>query len=107
LWINEFISQPIAFQAKKLDGSGRNVTSEEIQRFRGAMGSNIAKGIFFTMTTFTEDAEKEVRTGGRIEIELVDLDRILEICEKHQIGLIKQEIFCPEPSFFELPRFRK
>ncbi len=46
LRINEFVFQPIAFQAKKFDGSGRKVTSEEVQRFRGAIGSHIARGIF-------------------------------------------------------------
>jgi restriction system protein len=78
LRINEFVSQPIAFQAKKFDGSGRKVSSEEIQRFRGAIGGHIAKGIFFTTTTFSEDAKREAKALGKVEIELVDLDRILE-----------------------------
>jgi restriction system protein len=101
LRVNEFVSQPIAFQSKKLDGSGRKVTSEEIQRFRGAMGGHIAKGIFFTTTTFSEDARLEARAPGRVEIELVDLDRILEIREKYLIGLNEQKILVLEPSFFE------
>ena len=105
LRINEFVSQPIAFQSKKFDGSGRKVSSEEIQRFRGAIGGHIAKGIFFTTTTFSEDARREARALGKIEIELVDLDRILEICETYEIGLIEQKILVTEPSFFE--RFRR
>jgi restriction system protein len=105
LRINEFVSQPIAFQSKKFDGSGRKVSSEEIQRFRGAIGGHIAKGIFFTTTTFSEDARREARALGKIEIELVDLDRILEICETYEIGLTEQKILVPEPSFFE--RFRR
>lgn len=105
LRINEFVSQPIAFQAKKFDGSGRKVSSEEIQRFRGAIGGHIAKGIFFTTTTFSEDAKREARALGKVEIELVDLDRILEICETYEIGLTEQKILVTEPSFFE--RFRK
>jgi restriction system protein len=104
LRINEFVSQPIAFQAKKFDGSGRKVSSEEIQRFRGAIGGHIAKGIFFTTTTFSEDAKREAKALGKVEIELVDLDRILEICETYEIGLIEQKILVTEPSFFE--RFR-
>ena len=105
LRINEFVSQPIAFQAKKFDGSGRKVSSEEIQRFRGAIGGHIAKGIFFTTTTFSEDAKREAKALGKIEIELVDLDRILEICETYEIGLTEQKILITEPSFFE--RFRR
>jgi restriction system protein len=105
LRINEFVSQPIAFQAKKFDGSGRKMSSEEIQRFRGAIGGHIAKGILFTTTAFSEDAKREARAGGKVEIELVDLDRILEICETYQIGLIEQKILVTEPSFFE--RFRR
>ncbi|WP_292529768.1 winged helix-turn-helix domain-containing protein [Methylocystis sp.] len=104
LRINEFVSQPIAFQAKKFDGSGRKVSSEEIQRFRGAIGGHIAKGIFFTTTSFSEDAKREAKALGKVEIELVDLDRILEICENYQIGLNEQKILVAEPSFFE--RFR-
>ena len=93
LRINEFVSQPIAFQAKKFDGSGRKVSSEEIQRFRGAIGGHIAKGIFFTTTTFSADAKREAQAPGKIEIELVDLDRILEICETYEIGLVEQKIW--------------
>jgi len=105
LRINEFVSQPIAFQAKKFDGSGRKVSSEEIQRFRGAIGGHIVKGIFFTTTTFSEDAKREAKALGKVEIELVDLDRILEICESYQIGLAEQKILVADPSFFE--RFRR
>ena len=105
LRINEFVSQRIAFQAKKFDISGRKVSSEEIQRFRGAIGGHIAKGIFFTTTTFSEDAKREAKALGKVEIELVDLDRILEICESYEIGLTEQKILVPEPSFFE--RFRR
>jgi restriction system protein len=105
LRINEFVSQSIAFQAKKFDVSGRKVSSDEIQRFRGAIGGHIAKGIFFTTTAFSEDAKREARALGKVEIELVDLDRILEICETYEIGLIEQKILVPEPAFFE--RFRR
>lgn len=105
LRMNEFVTQPIAFQAKKFDGSGRKVSSEEIQRFRGAIGSHIAKGIFFTTTTFTADATNEAKAPGKVEIELVDLDRILEICERQKIGLSEQTILVTDPSFFE--RFRR
>lgn len=104
LRINEFVFQPIAFQAKKFDGSGKKVSSEEIQRFRGAIGGHIAKGIFFTTTTYSEDAKREARAAGKVEIELVNLDRILEICERYQIGLIEQKILVAEPLFFR--RFR-
>ena len=64
-------------------GRGRKVSSEEIQRFRSAIGGRVAKGIFFTTTTFSEDAKREAKVAGKVEIELVDLDRILEICESY------------------------
>lgn len=105
LRVNEFVTMPVAFQSKKFDGSGRKVSSEDIQRFRGAMDGNIAKGIFFTTTTFSDDAKREARRPGKVEVELVDLDRILEICETYLIGLSEQKILVPEPIFFE--RFRR
>ncbi|HUB13345.1 MAG TPA: restriction endonuclease [Acetobacteraceae bacterium] len=107
LRINSFVSLPIAFQAKKHDGSGQKISSQEIQNFRGAIGSHIAKGIFITRTTFTEDARKEAKAPGKIEIELVDLDRIIEICEKHRIGLKMEPILVPVQSCFENPLFHK
>lgn len=101
LRINEFVFQPIAFQAKKFDGSGRKVSSEEVQRFRGAIGSHIARGIFFTTTGFSEDAKIEAKAPGKVEIELVDLERILEICENYQVGLHEQKILVADPKFFD------
>jgi restriction system protein len=105
LRINEFVTMPIAFQAKKLDGSGRRVSAEEIQRFRGAMDASVEKGIFFTTTGFTDDARRQARRAGYKEIELVDLERILSICEAYRIGLSEQTILVPDPIFFE--RFRR
>lgn len=101
LRINEFVSNPIAFQAKKPDGSGRKISSEEIQRFRGAMSGQITKGIFFTTTTFSDDARREAAAPGKIEIELVDLNKILDICEKYEIGIMEQKIWVPDLVFFE------
>ena len=75
--------------------------NHDVSRFRGAIGGHIAKGIFFTTTAFSEDAKREAKAPGKVEIELVDLDRILEICETYQIGLIEQKILVTEPSFFE------
>jgi len=101
LRVNDFVTSAVAFQSKKYDQSGRKVSSEEIQRFRGAMDGNIDKGIFFTTTSFTEDARREAKRPGKVEIEIVDLERILEICEKYQIGLSEQRVLVPEPEFFE------
>jgi restriction system protein len=101
LRVNEFVTMPVAFQSKKYDQSGRKVSPEEIQRFRGAMHGNIAKGIFFTTTSFTEEARREAKSPGKVEVELVDLERILEICERYQIGLSEQQILIPQPEFFE------
>jgi restriction system protein len=67
LRVNDFVTSPIAFQSKKYDQSGRKVSSEEIQRFRGAMDGNIEKGIFFTTTSFTEEARREAKRPGKIE----------------------------------------
>jgi restriction system protein len=104
LRINEFVTVPIAFQAKKLDKSGAKGSSEDIQRFRGAMGRRIEKGIFFTTTTFTEEAKKEAQRADHVVIELVDLERILEICERYRIGLEEEKILVPMIEWFS--RFR-
>lgn len=68
LRINEFVSQPIAFQAKKLDGSGRKVSSEEIQRFRGAIGGHIAKGIFLPRQLFQKTLSAKRRRLERLKL---------------------------------------
>lgn len=105
LRINEFVSQPVAFQAKHY--TGQPVSSDDIHKFRGAMGGHVAKGIFFTTTRFTPPAKIEAHAPGSVEIELVDLDRILEICEKYMIGLNQQVILVPDRAFFGIERFHK
>ena len=54
--------------------------------------------------SYSEDAKSEAKALGKVEIEFVDLDRILEICESYQIGLNEQKILAADPAFFE--RFR-
>lgn len=101
LRINEFVTHIVAFQAKKYDGNGTKIGSSDIQKFRGAIDRSISRGIFFTTTFFTDDAKKEASRPEMLEIELVDIDRILEICEKYMIGLTREEILVPQVEMFE------
>ncbi|MBL4748877.1 MAG: restriction endonuclease [Magnetovibrio sp.] len=95
---NEFVTISIAFQAKRL--TTKKVSSAEVQSFRGAIGGGYEKGVFFTTTSFSSDAKIEARKSGVTEIELIDMDRIIEICEKHMIGLTEQKILVPDLEFF-------
>ena len=45
-------------------------------RLDGPDIDSIFQRVFFTTTTFSEDAKREAKAAGKVEIELVDLDRI-------------------------------
>ncbi|TMQ74972.1 Mrr restriction system protein [Candidatus Accumulibacter phosphatis] len=58
-----------------------------MQSFQGAVG-DAEKGIFFTTGYFTDNARDAARRPGCKPIELIDGDRLIELLEKHEFGLL-------------------
>lgn len=98
LAVNPLVSFNVLFQCKRYDGA---VTPSQVRDFRGAMMGRADKGIIITTGTFTLEAKKESRRDGVPPIELVDGDKLIEMCEQLEFGLIPRKAFTLDEKFFE------
>jgi restriction system protein len=98
LQVNPFVSFNVLFQCKRYQGA---VTPSQVRDFRGAMMGRADKGLIITTGTFTLEAKKEARRDGVPPIELVDGDILVEMFERHELGLIPRRTFDVDEKFFE------
>jgi restriction system protein len=59
------------------------------------------KGLIITTGTFTLEAKKEARRDGVPSIELVDGDTLVEMFERHELGLIPKRTYDVDEKFFD------
>ena len=88
----------VLFQCKRYQGA---VSRAQVGDFRNALMGRAEKGVFLTTGYFTGDAEKEASRDGALHIELVDGDRLVELFQSKQLGLIRRESFEVDHSFFD------
>jgi restriction system protein len=98
LQVNPFVSFNVLFQCKRYQGA---VTPSQVRDFRGAMMGRADKGLIITTGTFTLDAKKEARRDGVPPIELVDGETLVEMFERHELGLIPKRTYEIDENFFE------
>lgn len=98
LEINALVSFKVLFQCKKYKES---VGSSEVRDFRGAMQGRADKGIILTTGRFSKEAKNEAIRDGVPSIELVDGEKLVDMFEKFQLGLIPKTIFDIDTSFFD------
>lgn len=98
LQMNAFVSFKVLFQCKRYAGS---VSPSQVRDFRGAMMGRADKGIILTTGTFTADARKEAVRDGVPPIELVDGEKILDMFEELQLGLMPKKAYDVDLKFFE------
>jgi len=98
LQVNALVSFKVLFQCKRYAGS---VTPSHVRDFRGAMMGRADKGIIITTGSFTSDARKEAVRDGVPPIELVDGEKLLNMLEKLELGLIPQRTFQVDTAFFD------
>ncbi len=98
LELNPFVSFSVLFQCKRYQGS---VSASQIRDFRGAMMGRADKGIIITTGTFTTDAKKEARRDGVPPIELVDGEKLIEMFEKLELGLLPRTTYDIDMKFFK------
>ena len=98
LEVNPFVSFNVLFQSKRYKGA---VSSSQVRDFRGAMQGRADKGIIITTGSFTSDAKKEARRDGAPPIELVDGQKLVEMFEKLNLGVIPKNVYQVDPDFFE------
>jgi restriction system protein len=98
LEVNPFVSFNVLFQSKRYKGS---VTTSQVRDFRGAMQGRADKGIIITTGSFTSDAKKEAKRDGAPPIELVDGEKLVEMFEKLNLGVIPKTVYEVDEEFFK------
>ncbi|WP_373526649.1 restriction endonuclease [Nostoc sp.] len=98
LQVNPFLSFKVLFQCKRYVGS---VSSPQVRDFRGAMMGRADKGIIITTGTFTPDAQKEAVRDGASPLELVHGEKLLDMFENLELGLIPRKTFDVDIHFFK------
>lgn len=97
LEVNPFVSFNVLFQSKRYKGA---VSASQVRDFRGAMQGRADKGIIITTGSFTSDAKKEARRDGAPPIELVDGEKLVEMFEKLNLGVIPKTVYQVDEEFF-------
>lgn len=98
LQVNPFVSFKVLFQCKRYSGS---VSSSQVRDFRGAMMGRADKGIILTTGTFTPDAQKEAVRDGVPPLELVHGEKLLDMFESLELGLIPRKTYDVDLHFFK------
>ncbi len=97
LLINRFVRTKIMFQCKRYDSL---VGPEKIREFRGAIEGKAERGIFLTTGTFTRGAKESAAQDNARTIELVDIDRLLELLIEENLGVRETKALMIEHDFF-------
>jgi restriction system protein len=97
LKVNVFVAFKVLFQCKRYAGV---VSSSVVRDFRGAMQGRADKGIILTTGSFSSDALKEAVRDGVPPIELVDGEKLVELFESKELGLIPRITYDVDPGFF-------
>lgn len=98
LTINRFVRTKVMFQCKRYTGS---VGPEKIRDFRGAIQGRAERGVFLTTATFTRGAREEAGRENATPIELVDIDRLLDLLIEEQLGVRETRALVVDSAFFE------
>lgn len=97
LRVNTLVSFKVLFQCKRYRDT---VTPSQVRDFRGAMMGRADKGIILTTGSFTVDARKEAVRDGVPPIELVDGEKLVDMLEELEIGLVPVKAFRVDEPFF-------
>lgn len=98
LQINPFVSFKVLFQCKRYSGT---VSVSQVRDFRGAMMGRADKGIILTTGTFTSDSQKEAVRDGVPPIELVNGEKLLDMFENLELGLVPRTTYNIDLHFFK------
>lgn len=95
--INGMFSFKVAFQCKRYRGS---VPASDIRDFRGSLTTDIEKALFITTGSFSKAAQDEAITKGKIQIDLIDGETLIDRLAEYRIGLIPITEYEVDEKFF-------
>jgi restriction system protein len=96
---NPFVSMSVFFQCKKYQGT---VPTEKVQAFIGVMETNkrsVEKGLMITTGSFAKAALEIDKANNKLE--LIDGDKLVEMFEKVELGVVAKTVYEPDLTFFE------
>lgn len=96
---NPFVSMSVFFQCKKYQGT---VPTEKVQAFIGVMETNkrsVEKGLMITTGSFAKAALEIDKANNKLE--LIDGDKLVEMFEKVELGVIPKTVYEPDLTFFD------
>jgi len=96
--LNDVVSLNLVFQCKRYK---ETVSPHHVRDFRGAMQGRGEKGLIITTGRFTKESKNEASRDGVTPIELIDGDRLVELFEKHRLGLKPVIVFEIDYEFFK------
>ncbi len=97
-YINDVVSLNIVFQCKRYK---ETVSPHHVRDFRGAMQGRGEKGLIMSTGRFTKEAQNEANRDGVTPIELIDGERLVDLFEKHRLGLKPVMVFEIDHEFFK------
>ncbi|QPN63287.1 restriction endonuclease [Synechococcus sp. CBW1004] len=100
LEINPFVSFKVLFQCKRY-AKGNLVSRAQVGDFRNSMLGRAEKGIIITTSGFSNAAVQEANREGAPQVELVDGDKLVEMFQKVELGVIKRTVYDVDPTYFE------
>jgi restriction system protein len=91
----------ISWQCKRFKDS--KVGSTDVRNFRGSMDGKAIFGMIFTTSHFTDEAIKEAQRTGSIRVELVDVEKLVDVMCENEIGVTRtmQPVYTINDNFFE------
>lgn len=96
-----FLSFRVLFQCKRWRSA---VGARTVRDFRGAMMGRTDKGLIVTTGNFTQDALREARRDGALDIDLIDGEQLMDNLKKLSLGVITEEVVTERitvnPDFF-------
>lgn len=98
LQVSALVSFKVLFQCKRYAGP---VAPSQVRDFRGAMQGRADKGIIVSTGSFSSESKREAVRDGAPPIELVDGEKLVNMIEELQLGLIPIKSFKLDESFFQ------
>lgn len=100
LLLNRFVRSRVMFQCKHYREN--NVGPEKVRDFRGAIQGRAERGILFTTGVFTSEAKQEAARENAVPIELVDLERLIDLMIEEKLGVAEVRALKLDDHFFNV-----
>lgn len=97
--MNGIISMKIAFQCKKYNNT--QIGAKDIRDFRGSLSSDVKYGLFITTSVFTTAAKQEASADGKMHIDLLDGNDLIDKIVELELGLKPITTYIVDEDFYK------